>query len=251
MGWYFRERTTANPSPPWQHGRLVPGSGAAADIDVLWGDPGLASAPDAPNLMLMGSLVVPHVKFGPNTCTINGVPQTPCISDAVTRPARRRAWLAARRRVRRSLARRRQDVHHAALLPRRTPGSCNTADSNDSSLGHFYDGFDIAIAGGAAPAAAVDMRDADTSKEALWMMTTGSPTRRSRSSTPTPDRWARSVTIKQPITMHVRVRYDSGNRLWRMSPDSEREGGSSILKVNILGRNAPPKAVASDYKSSK
>jgi hypothetical protein len=254
MGWYFRERTTANPNPPWQHGRLVPGSGAAAGIDVLWGDPGLASAPDAPNLMLMGSLVVPHAKFGSSTCTINGVPGTPCITNAVT-PAQKgcRGSPLGGACVARSLDGGKTFTMQHCFRDV-TPGSCNTGDSSDSSLGHFYDGFDIAIAGGAAPPAAVAMRDADTSREALWMMANGvsDPTFTLIDSNTGP--MGPLGNDQQDITIHVRLRYDANNRLWRMAPDSETVTGIkdpvSILKVNILGRNAPPKAIGNDYKSS-
>jgi hypothetical protein len=247
MGWYFRERTTANPSPPWQHGRIVPGSGNAADIDVLWGDPGVAAAPDAPNLMLMGSLVVPHAKFGPNKCPDG----TPCISGAVGSSDGCSPLGGAC--VARSLDGGKTFTMQHCFRDV-TPGSCKKGDSNDSTLGHFYDGFDVAIGSGTTPPAAVAVRDVDTSKEALWMMTNGvtDPTFTFVDTNTGP--MGALGDDRQEISIHVRLRYDSGNQLWRMSPDSEsimvgtNQVAVSILKVNILGRNAPAKAIASDYK---
>jgi hypothetical protein len=250
MGWYFRERTTANPTPPWQHGRLVPGGANAADVDVLWGDPGVAAAPDAPNLMLMGTLVVPHAKFGPNTCS-DGV--TPCINGSVA--SRDGCSPLGGACVARSLDGGKTFTMQHCFRDV-SPGACIVSNSTNSTLGHFYDGIDLAIGSGTAPPAAVAMRDVDTRKEALWVMANGvtDPTFTFVDTNTGP--LGALGNDSQQITVHVRLRYDSGNRLWRMSPDLESvtvdnttTADVSILKVNILGRNAPAKAIASDYKA--
>jgi hypothetical protein len=247
MGWYFRERTTADPNPVWQHGRLVPGSGNATGIDVLWGDPGVAAAPDAPNLMLMGSLVVPHAKFPATTCTIGGVSQ-PCILGSVAGGCSSPLGGAC---VARSLdGGKTFTMQHC--FSDTSPGSC-TGAKTDSTLGHFYDGFDAAIGNGAAPPAAVAMRDVDTSKEALWMMTNGVTDSTFTLINTNVGPLGALGDDKQHIDIHVRLRYDVNNQLWRMSPDTEQvtvNGQTvvqSIIKVNILGRNAPAKGIASDY----
>jgi hypothetical protein len=247
MGWYFRERTTASPNPPWQHGVLFPGAPNAADVGALWGDPGVGAAPDAPNLMLMGSLMVPNAKFPPDTCVASGT-TTPCIINSVGFGACQPLGGAC---VARSLDGGKTFAMQHCFRDT-TPGACN-GGTTDSTLGHFYDGFDVAIGSGAAPPAAVATRDVDTSKEALWTMANGvtDPTFTFINTNLGP--LGALGDDQQNISIHVRLRFDAGNRLWRMSPDFENVmvSGQSvrvqILKVNILGRNAPAKGVASDY----
>ena len=248
MGWYFRERTTAAPNPPWQHGHIFPGGPNAADIGALWGDPAVAAAPDAPNLMLLGSLSVPTAKFATTTCDVSGT-TTPCIFNSVgTGACSPLGGLC----VARSLDGGKTFTMQHCFRDT-TPGACTGGAPFDSTLGHFYDGLDAAIGSGAAPPAAVATRDVDTSKEALWMMTNGvtDPTFTFINTNLGP--MGALGNDQQQISIHVRLRFDSGNKLWRMSPDVESVmvNGQSvvveILKVNILGRNAPARAIASDY----
>ena len=195
MGWYFRERTTANPSPPWQHGRMVPGGPNAADIDVLWGDPGVAvrarrAEPDADGQPGGPACQVPGHH-------LHGRRRRPALHR---RLRRRRLRVAARRRLRRPIAGRRQDVRHAALL-RATPppGPARAPRPHRRSA--------TSMTGSTSPSARARRRPRPSpcatstpARRGCGRWPTGSPPRPSHSSTPTPARWARSVTINRRST---------------------------------------------------
>lgn len=235
MGWYFRERTATNPNPAWQHGQLVPGVGAAANVAVLWSDPGVASAPDAPHVALLATLMVPTAKFptvAQSPCTDPSGNTVGCIQGSVAGFCSPLGGACVARSLDGG-----KTFNMLHCFGDTTPGVCGP-----SQLGHFYDGMDIAFQNGAAPSGYVAMVDVDTDREALWVLPNAET---STTLTHVQD----GVGSMGPLLLggvedtgtHLRVRVDGQNRLWRMTIGSQ----TRVLKVNFLGRNAPPKGLSS------
>ena len=247
MGWFFREVTNSDRNPAWQHRHIAPGSGAAAGVSVLWGDPAVGSGPTAPGLVLLGSLMVPSTKFPSTGCTDSQGNPFGCIVNSAADTCTNLGGAC----VARSLdgGKTFTMLHCFSDL---TPGGC-IGGITASTLGHFYDGMDIAVGSGTDPPAAVASRDVDTSREALWMIPAAAT---GTSFTQTVAGLGPIGTLGGPlerITIHVRMRMDAANALWRMSLDQRSTFINNVsttvndLKVNILGRNAAARVVAGDH----
>jgi hypothetical protein len=244
MGWYFRERSAANPNPAWAHGRLLPGIGAARNAAVIWGDPGAAAAPDAAGLVLQGSLMIPNAKF-PDGTQPESACSTPsgnvgCIIGSVGGDCSPLGGACVARSTDGG-----KTFAMLSCFSNTTPGACTGGLKTDSTNGHFYDGMDLAIGAGNDPTAFIAMIDTDNNSEALWTIPASAS--------------AVETSISQVvdgvgpmgqlgsslgnITTHLRLRIDSTGHLWRLSRDL-RSSNNVItvndLKVNILGRNAAP-----------
>jgi hypothetical protein len=255
MGWYFRERTATDPNPAWQHGRLLPGVGAARDAAVIWGDPGVAAAPEAPGLVLQGSLMVPRAKFPdgtlPESTCVTPAGNVGCIINSVAGDCSPLGGACVARSTDGG-----KTFTMLSCFSDKTPGSCTGGARTDSTNGHFYDGMDLAVGLGADPAAYVAMIDTDASKEALWTY----PNAASASETDITqvvDGMGPMGQLGSPLgnlTTHLRLRVDSTGRLWRLSRDLRTTAtvtGTTVvandLKVNILGRNAAPVVLTTSH----
>jgi hypothetical protein len=228
MGWYFRERTQDDPHPPWQHGRLLPGVGAASGVAILWGDPGIASAPDDPNVVLMGSLMVPNANF-PNAICIDAAGNPAgCIAGPVGSSCNSvlgGACIAGSNDGGKTF-----EMRHC--FSDMSPG-CNTSPNG----AHFYDGMDIALGPGTDPPGYVVMIDTDTRTEALWEIPhagSGSTFSQRRFGTGPMGLLAGDL---EEIRTHPRIRVDAEGRVWRLGRRQNE------LKINRLGRNAAPRVL--------
>ncbi len=244
MGWYFRERTSDNPNPAWSHGRLLPGAGAARNAAVIWGDPGVAAAPDAVGLVLQGSLMVPNAKFpdGTDPASTCSTPtgNVGCIIGGDGGDCSPLGGACVARSTDGG-----KTFTMLSCFSNTTPGSCIGGLRTDSTNGHFYDGMDLAIGAGADPTAFVAMIDTDNNSEGLWTIP-AAVSALETSITQVVDGVGPMGQLGSSlgnITTHLRLRIDSTGRLWRLSRDLRTSNNGvtvNDLKVNILGRNAAP-----------
>lgn len=260
MGWFARERTASDPNPAWQHGHIEAGTGAAADVAALWGDPGLASAPEAPGTALLTSLMIPAGKFPPpepdnedkQDCFDNGV-AFGCVTVPQSGDCSNLGGTCVARSNNGGLSFTLLDCFGDT-----SPAACADGDEFDSTLGHFYDGMDVAIGYGSSPPGYVAMRDVETSKEALWKIddaTTGTEFHQVVDATGPLGQLGAAL---ENILSHVRLRVDTDNRVWRMGYDDRTvtlTDGSATkvrdLKVALLDSNLDAKVVADDMSQAK